>query len=56
MNKTHHDRWIIDYVSSSKETPNEKVISIQGCNAMYANKIHLLYVVANQKNYYPDKV
>lgn len=27
MNKTHKDQWIIDYVSSSKETPNEKVIS-----------------------------
>lgn len=29
MNKTHWDQWIIDYVSSSKENPNEKVISIQ---------------------------
>jgi len=51
MNKTHQDRWIIDYVSSCKETSNDKSEINSVRNAKYAKKIHLVYMVTNQENH-----
>lgn len=49
MNKTHQDQWIIDYVSSSKETPNEKVISIWAVMQSMQTKSINFYMAGNQK-------
>lgn len=55
MNKTHQNQWIIDYVSSSKETPNEKVISIQAVmQRMQTKSMNFIWLVI--KNVYRDNI